>query len=151
MFAGWFAARRVTGWSGLTVLVVICMAGCGSDGPELSDVSGKVTIDGQPVQGVVLTFVPDAAGGSPSYGKTDAAGIYRLMFTATKYGAMPGSHRVEMNITKMSKDELAEMRAAGEEVPEQNVQIPRQYQQPGALTATVSSGRTEIDFALTSK
>ncbi len=151
MFAGWIAAGRVSFWSGWMVLAVMCLTGCGSDGPDLSDVSGKVTIDGQPVPGVVLTFVPETTGGSPSYGKTDASGQYRLMFTATKYGAMPGSHRVEMNITKMSKDELAEMRAAGEEVPEQNVQIPRQYRQSGALTATVNSGRTEIDFALTSK
>lgn len=133
----------------LCLLPLLALIGCGSSGPELVEVSGTVTLNGQPAPGVVLTFIPEATGGSPSYGKTDARGYYQLMFTATRYGALPGKHRVELHTTRLSPDELSEMRAAGEEVPEQQVEIPRQYLQPGALTAEVVSDDQPVDFALT--
>ncbi len=65
------------------------LAGCSDGGPELREVTGRVTVDGKPVPGAILTFVP-TAGGSPSYGGTDNDGNYKLMFTDTKYGAMVG-------------------------------------------------------------
>jgi hypothetical protein len=74
------------------VFVASAMMGCGNDGPELAEVTGVVTVDGKPVPGAVLTFVP-TGGGSPSYGGTDTLGKYRLMFTDTKYGAMIGDQQ----------------------------------------------------------
>ncbi len=130
----------------LTLLIAI--AGCGTDGPQLAEVSGVVTVDGKPVPNAVVTFIP--TGGSTSYGKTDAQGKYTLMFTDTKYGAMIGKHSVELEVRRYSPSELAEMKAAGENVSTESVAIPRKYKAAGALTAEVEEGSNTIDFKLTS-
>jgi hypothetical protein len=125
----------------------IPMMGCGSDGPELAEVSGVVSVDGKPVPGAVLTFVP-TGGGSPSYGGTDKDGKYRLMFTDTKYGAMIGDHEVEIVTNKPSAAEIAEMKAEGQEVNVTFVSIPKQYKQKGALTAKVERKKNVVNFTL---
>ena len=132
--------------AGLTSL----LAGCGSSGPELTDVTGKITLDGQPVVACNVTFVP-TGGGSPSYGKTDSKGEYRLMYTRDKYGAMLGQHSVTLETQKLSKSEKEELRSAGEDVPSDSVTIPKKYREDGALTAEVKSGKNKIDFDLKSE
>lgn len=127
-------------------LLLLGIIGCGSDGPELTQVTGTVTLDGKPLPGATLTFVPEATGASPSYGVTDANGNYSLMYSRDKYGAMIGKHNVEIATHKLTADDMAE----GQPVPE-FVPIPKKYKQPGALTADVKPGDNDIDFALASK
>jgi hypothetical protein len=117
----------------------------------LAEVSGIVTLDGKPVPGATISFFPESEEGSPSYGGTDLNGMYNLMFTMDKNGAMLGKHRVEIETHKISADEAAEMRAEGQEVPTQHVSIPKKYREPGALTAEVKPGANTIDFPLTTK
>ncbi|XZE46864.1 hypothetical protein SH467x_002160 [Pirellulaceae bacterium SH467] len=134
------------------VAIALCVAtwtGCGDGGPELASVTGVVTIDGQPIPNAVLTFVP--AEGSPSYGQTSRDGRFSLMFTDTKRGAMVGPHQVSIEVQRISKEELAEMKAQGMEVPDKTVEIPKAYRQPGALTAEVKRGSNAIDFHLEAK
>lgn len=131
---------------GLALLVV---AGCGSDGPELAEVSGTVSVDGKPVPNAVLTFIP--TGGTTSYGKTNSQGIYTLRFTDSKSGAMLGKHNVEIEVKRYSKDELTEMKAAGMDVGTEFVEIPQKYKAAGVLTAEVKRGQNKIDFSLTAK
>ena len=132
------------------IFVATAMMGCGSDGPELAEVTGVVTVDGKPVPGAVLTFVP-TGGGSPSYGGTDTDGKYRLMYTDTKYGAMIGDHEVEIATNKLSASELAEMKSEGQAVNETFVAIPKKYKQKGALTAKVEKKNNVVDFTLKTK
>ena len=47
------------------------LAGCGNS-PPLGTVSGRVTLDGQPLAETTVEFQP--ASGSPAYGVTDAEG-----------------------------------------------------------------------------
>lgn len=131
---------------GFCVFALLGFVGCGSDGPDLAEVTGTVTIDGKPVHGAMLTFVPEAAGGSPSYGVTDAEGNYSLMFTQDKNGAMLGKHNVEIETRRLTKDDMAEGVAPPEFVP-----VPKKYKQTGALTAEVKDEDNDIDFALESK
>ena len=130
------------------LILLIAFAGCGTDGPQLAEVSGVITVDGKPVPNTVVTFIP--TGGSTSYGKTDAEGKYTLRFTEAKMGAMIGKHTVELEVRRYSPSELAEMKAAGEKVSTENVAIPRKYKAAGALTAEVKEGSNTIDFKLTS-
>ena len=130
-------------------LFFFTMTGCGPSGPELAEVSGTVSVDGQPVPNALLTFIP--VGGTTSYGKTNSQGVYKLMFTDTKSGAMLGTHNVEIEVKRFSKDEAAEMKAAGMDVGSEFIQIPKKYKAPGALTAEVKRGRNTIDFAMTTK
>lgn len=50
-------------WTILCVCGLLNLAGC-SDFPKLYPVSGKVTLDGQPLTGGGLAFVPDTAKGN---------------------------------------------------------------------------------------
>jgi hypothetical protein len=129
-------------------LLVLC-AGCGDGGPPLGRVEGVISVDGVPLTNAKLTFMPET--GTTSYGATDKNGKYSLMFTDTKHGAMLGKHIVEIEVSRMSKAEAAELKAQGIEVGQSNLEIPRQYKQRGALTAEVKSGKNEINFELKSK
>ncbi len=112
----------------LGMVLAPLLAGCGgSDGPPLGEVTGRVTLDGKPLPGAVLTFIAQSAKGSPSYGGTDHEGRYTLMFTNTKTGAMVGDHVVEIETTKVSAAEAKELVAQGLPAPAPYVPIPKKY------------------------
>ena len=62
------------------ILLGLLLAGCGSE-DELATVKGKVTLNGEPLEGATVQFQPTAEGGAPSSGQTDGKGRYELMFT----------------------------------------------------------------------
>ena len=132
------------------VLFCFCLclgSGCGrNDGPDLAQVTGRITIDGKPAQKLVIRFIPEAEGGSPSYGATDAEGNYRLMFTADANGAMLGKHRVEIEaVTPETGDDG--MPFKDETIPV----VPLRYREPGTLNGEVKEGNNRIDYVLESK
>ena len=63
---------------GLTVLAVSMAVVCGcSRGPAFQYVEGVVTLDGKPVEGAMVSFMPSGPGVAAA-GTTDANGVYRL-------------------------------------------------------------------------
>jgi len=112
--------------------------GCGGDGPELGTVKGKVTLDGEPLEGADLEFQPKE--GSPSYGTTDDNGRYDLMYTRDKRGAMLGEHTVKITTSTTDVDERGnEIR-----VPQR---VPPEYSQVG-VTKEVKPGTNKFNFEL---
>ncbi len=90
----------------IAVVGVLTAAGCSSNPavyPEVADVVGVVTLDGQPLEGATVTFAPEA--GRASSGVTDSTGRYSLNYTGSIRGAMLGAHRVM--IKKMVQDKAA--------------------------------------------
>lgn len=75
-------------------LAMALLIGCNS-GPRLVSVSGTVTVDGRPVEGATLVFVPDPSNkqGLAGSGVTDAKGNYTGM-TEGRPGLVPGGYRV---------------------------------------------------------
>ena len=138
--------RLFVGCAWTLFCVVLC--GCGSDGPELADVTGTVTLDGKPVPNATVIFNPVEAGGSTSLGKTDDQGNYRLEYSQDKKGAMLGKHEVEISTQKIAADEMPDDGGAAQTA---YVPIPAKYRKRGELTAEVKDQRNKIDFALTSK
>jgi hypothetical protein len=122
------------------------LAGCGESGPNLVDARGQVTLDGKPVPNALVTFAPKDGTGSPSNGLTDTKGNYTLRFNRDRDGVLPGAHNVTVEVEKLSPEDVPE----GEPVPD-FVPVPKKYSRPGELTADVSDGKTEYDFALLSK
>jgi hypothetical protein len=139
-----------------TLLVLIAgviatqVASCGQSGPELADVTGTITLDGQPLPKVGVVFRPAGPGASPAYGGTNKEGKYTLLFSRDSKGAMPGEYEVDLEVTRYTKAEIEQMKAEGNEPPPPAT-IPKKYRQPGSLKATVKSGPNTIDFALESK
>jgi len=69
--------------------------------PPLASVQGTVTLDGQPLEGAIVTFHPvDAKPGSKlaaSTARTDEAGHYTLYYLSDVPGAVIGKHRVAVD------------------------------------------------------
>lgn len=126
-------------------LLFAVIAGCGGSGPEMGSVTGKVTLDGQPLEGATVQFQPvTGEPKSPSSGVTDASGYYELKFTASKDGATIGDHKVTISKTVTTED------ANGNEGEEKET-LPAKYNTKSDLTATVEAGSQTIDFALDSE
>jgi hypothetical protein len=85
-------------------IVLLCLfAGCSGEGYETVPVSGRVTLDGQPLADVGLIFVPLAKDrdnpnvGPGSLGRTDADGRFTLQTINGEKGAVPVEHVVRMS------------------------------------------------------
>jgi len=123
----------------VSLVLAVFLTGCGSDGPERGVVTGKVTLNGDPLPGADIVFQPEE--GSPSLAVTDDKGRYDLMYTRDKRGAMVGEHVVQITTPTTSTD------AQGNQVmvPQQ---VPPKYN-AGSLTREVKPGRNSYDFDLT--
>lgn len=132
---------------GTVTLVVVLLAstGCSSrtDRPETAEVTGTVTLDGQPLANVLVVFGPEE--GRSSFGYTDEEGRYRLVYLPPNdYGAKIGRHKV--SITTPVEDE-SDPAYANFVDP-----IPARYNSRTELTAEVKAGEENvIDFPLKSK
>ncbi len=150
--------RMVAVLLGVTCLVV---CGCG-DLSGLGTVTGQVTMDGQPLANVMVTFIP-TGGGNASTGVTDASGNYQLVHPAGR-GAELGTHTVRVTtvqaeartMTDVSSDseEYMQMQAGGEDYEQLSrsveEKIPSRYNTQSELTHEVTAGANVIDLALTS-
>ncbi|HVK08954.1 MAG TPA: hypothetical protein VM597_09285 [Gemmataceae bacterium] len=77
----------------LTPLVLVLVVGCGSPGPDLHVVTGRVVFgDGRPVSAGVIEFAPPD-GGPTARGRIGTDGRFTLM-TGDRPGAVAGPHRI---------------------------------------------------------
>jgi hypothetical protein len=83
----------------LAFVAVLGGAGCG----KTVGIKGKVTLDGQPVEGASVQFVPIGEG-QPAFGTTDASGVFTLSTFKQGDGALKGEYKV--TVSKMSDNVL---------------------------------------------
>jgi hypothetical protein len=136
----------------LTIFVLAgAEVGCSSS--KIAPVSGLVTLDGKPLDGVHVGFQPiakpgDMNPGTGSYAITDANGQYTLLLVDGEMpGAIVGKHRVEIT----ARSEIP----ANIDVPKRpppKVFVPARYNQQSELTFDVPpGGTTAANFDLKSK
>ena len=131
----------------LLVLITVWLtagAGCrsrGADQPELATVSGVVTLDGEPLSGVLVTFAPEQ--GRASSALTDAKGAYELMYLRETKGAKIGKHTVSIRTPPVDD--------ADPEAPAVKERVPAKYNTETTLSREVSPGANTFDFELESK
>lgn len=116
----------------------MAVAGCSGkpEGfPDLGQVEGTVTVDGQFVAHLAVAFVPEE--GRPSLGITDDQGRYQLDYFRGESGAVIGRHSV------MITTDLEEQPPPGYIDP-----IPPQYNLRTVLTSDVQAGTNVLDFDL---
>ena len=128
----------------VSMIAIICVAllgGCGGD-PNIGNVSGKITLNGDPLEGAFVTFSPTRTEGvgSTTYGKTDSGGSYRMIVSETKNGAYIGE-----NIVRVKTGDL---KADGSGVIEEVV--PANYNTKSELRVDVKTGSNTFDFDLKS-
>ncbi len=83
--------------------LVATLAGC--SGSNMLPVEGTVTLDGEPLEGAAISFVP-AEGGRPCTGQTDADGHFTLASYVAGDGVPPGEYKV--TIVKLDTRRQAE-------------------------------------------
>jgi hypothetical protein len=115
------------------LILTACIAGCGKSGPELAPVSGRLTVDGQPMENVDVTFQPDEMRPA-SYGRTDADGRYELGYKRGVQGALLGQHTVRIRSLVANAPHIA-----------------AQFNSQSELRREVKAGENEFDFDVTTE
>src|SRR5262249_39920805 len=68
--------------------------GLGCDAAKPTKVEGIVLLDGNPVRGAMVNFVPAGGEGRPASGLTGSDGVFRLTTYSLEDGALPGNYKV---------------------------------------------------------
>ena len=126
------------------LLMNLLQVGCQSKPsgqPELGQVTGKITMDGNPLTNAAIYFSP--SDGRGSIGTTDTSGSYVLGYLPKILGAKVGKHKV--TIKTFWNDE------ASPEAQFTKEQIPAKYNSETSLSADVKPGKNVFDFDLTTK
>lgn len=82
----------------LGAFLLICIACSGKS--KAVKVSGRVTLDGQPLPGATIMFHPADGKGSIASGRTDANGNFRLTTFNVDDGALPGDYKITIEVQK---------------------------------------------------
>jgi len=135
--------------------LILNLAGCGgkTDQPDLGQVTGTVTLDGEPVSGIAVVFSP--VDGRPARGTTNPEGKYDLIYIRQTRGTKIGRNRVEIAPSEEGDDESAD--AEGDEsTPKPKTKsgkpkIPARYNTKSELEADVKPGENVFDFKLESQ
>ncbi len=137
--------RPATGAAAGLIVVACCLllaaAGCGRG--HGASVSGRVTLDGEPLDTGTVTFHP-VGDGPTAYGGIHPNGSYQAK-TGTQPGMPPGEYRVTvLAATEPPTD--------GPSVPGEMI-TPSHYADPeqSGLRVTVERGSNRFDFPLTSE
>lgn len=124
-------------------VVGILLGGCGGDTIPRVEVQGEVKLDGVPLNGGSVTFIP--VGSGPAAGATIENGHYAI--TEDK-GPSPGEYRVEIRSPKPTGKQV--VGTDGVTLEEQFEEaVPAQYNTKSELKATLVSGqKNQVDFDL---
>ncbi len=142
----------------------ILLAGCSATNSidygkvSLVDVSGTVTLDGQPLAAAVITF-EDPSTGNFSFARTDASGQYTLQFDSEKDGVTPGRKVVRLSTTRSilglrgeEGEETGESPSEGSAKPAERKQelVPDCYNTTSKLNVEITTESGTVDFDLKS-
>ena len=114
--------------------------------------SGKVTYKGNPVEGAIVTFLPEGEG-RPATATTVTGGTFSLT-TVDSAGAMPGKYKVTIDKVDFATGGASSMEEASvgnAKEGQMKKLLPKKYADAGStpLSAEVpSAGKKEFDFAL---
>lgn len=151
-------------WPTLSCYLIGALAfavGCGSGGPDLVPVSGRITIDDKPVTTGRIEFYPES--GRPAIGSIDEQGRYELKTYEPGDGAKPGKYCVTITSRIIPEegpaynsfeDEMQGISTKSKQAVSTSRQItwvvPRKYANRNSsdLIAEVRTSGEDIDFHL---
>ena len=121
----------------LLIAFTVLLSGCG--GGDTRPVTGSVTMDGEPLGKVIITYYPMEGGRTNSISETNDQGEYVLRYTSKAKGAIPGKYKVLISKTKKQPNGI------------EKELLPLRYNRKSELVAEVtSSGDNVFNFDLTS-
>ena len=134
----------------ILVLGLPWIVGCGDPAVSYAPVTGRVTLDGQPVANAKILFVPVRYRNTQqevlpfAYGTTDEDGHYTLRSDGNHRGAVAGQHLIFVSTKYVPTDEKdgkanPESSSAQKSEPRDET-IPARYNVESKLTRTVKRG-----------
>lgn len=121
---------------------LLLLAGCSSESRRA--VSGEVSLDGEPVNGGSIVFLPNGAGSSKGAAEI-VEGKYSI---PVEQGLPPGSYRVEINWMKPTGKQIPSG-DPGMLMDERAEAMPAKFNSASTLTAEITAGDNKHDFKLT--
>jgi len=149
------------------ILCAIMFVGCGGTTLPVVKVTGKVTLNGAPLEEASVAFSPTTSEGREASGVTDSNGNFLLITQgAATNGCLPGSYRVTVNksipvdrhgnpivfVVTDDPDAPPPAGLAPGEIPQMKSLIPKKYgnTDTSELTAEVTKrGQNSFVFELT--
>lgn len=130
---------------GAVLLLVPLLFGCAQNKhPELRQVSGTVTYNGEPLGDAIVAFYNENSSRLAS-GHTDLKGEFVLTSFEFNDGAIPGEHKVVVTKADMSEDEEVPELSMDESLEARPVRqndvrllVPKKYTTPGTTPLVVS-------------
>ena len=127
-----------------TAGMLLALTGCGPSGPDISSVTGTVTMDGKPLPNASVVFQPEK--GRPSGALTNENGEFELNFSGGRKGAQPGRYIVAIRTASDGSIDDDGQRTPG--TPET---VPAKYNAASELIYTVEEGVPNVaEFKLKS-
>jgi hypothetical protein len=128
------------------------LSGCSKsyDGDQRFPVSGKVTVDGQPMDLGVISFLPKDAGKGP--GRVSGGPIRDGMYSVSEdMGPTAAAYRVEIHWNKKTGKQIPNPMDPDAMMDEMTEGLPDKCHKESELTAEVSPAKTTFSYDLTTK
>ena len=131
-------------WNWGLLLLLLLSAGCS---PSVVEVTGEITLDGQPVADGMISFVPPSSEKSlkPAWSKINS-GRYSISAESALKPEIP--YRVEILAYRKTGREVRSAVPGGGLMQETVQIVPTQFNRKSTLKATVQAGENEINFDL---
>jgi hypothetical protein len=123
------------------------MVGCSGD-PNRAEVSGKVTLDGEPVSEGRIGFYPIQGNEGPSAGAVILNGSYKV---PASNGVWLGKNLVKINALRKTGKQVPSAYGGKNIIEETEEPIPPVYNDRSQLIHDVQPGSNRIDFELRSR
>lgn len=133
----------------VSVVAAVLLEGSGCGRPDMAQVSGTITFDGQPVRMATVQFMPQKR--PMSGGVTDTEGRFSLTTRQPRDGAFVGSHKVIVVPWLPGVGDDPKSSAADDIPPADRTDIPTKFRsrETSPLTAEVVAGKlNEFTFEL---
>lgn len=135
--------------------VVLCLSGfvclgCGGDGLDRVPITGLVTMEGTPLAGASLYFVPgEGTPGEGAIGASDKEGYFKVISSRRDdSGIPPGEYTVRVSRLVMPDGTAVPPDAPDADFPESRESIPKPYSgmnSPLKVTISADGGGLEVN------
>jgi hypothetical protein len=130
-------------FSGIGLFVCVFLLGCTEGETERVPISGKITLDNQPIDGGTILFLPQEKGKIKT-GATIEEGQYIL---DEDEGPQAGQHRVEIYWAKKTGRQIPSNDPPNM-MDETREVVPGKYNQQSVLTVEIKPGENTFDLDL---
>ena len=130
-----------------TAVICLLVSGCGTN---LAQVSGVVTVDGQPLRGgddvhATVYFQPASRDGASAAGRLDENGVYHLS-CGSQEGISPGEYVVTFSASQMIRGKDADDAPTGKRISDPKYASAK----TSGIRFVVQAGSNECDISLKS-